>query len=107
MAVSGSEYRLRECDSSTCTDHTEYICETCQHVRFCLQCKESHVNNLKTIDHKVVTYREKYRYNSKQENYVRHSSNVHKMYCISCNLPFCYHCTEHDNHRKLSVQKTI
>lgn len=83
--MSSSQYRLRECEFSTCTDHTEYICETCPHVRFCAQCKESHVNDLKNIDHKIVTYRDKYEF-------------------TSCEPPVRFHCTEHDNNQQLHIQ---
>lgn len=83
--MSSSQYRLRECEFSTCTDHTEYICETCPHVRFCAQCKESHVNDLKNIDHKIVTYRDKYEF-------------------TSCEPPVRFHCTEHDNNQQIHIQ---
>lgn len=85
--MSSSQYRLRECEFSTCTDHTEYICETCPHVRFCAQCKESHVNDLKNIDHKIVTYRDKYEFTSCEppvrfivQNMTTTSNYIYKMH---------------------------
>lgn len=76
MAMSSSQYRLRECDSSTRTDHIEYICETCQIVP-CSQCKESHGSVLENMDHKIVTNQDKYEYNPKQDSCVRHSDSVY------------------------------
>lgn len=73
MAMASFPYKLRRCESSTCTDHTEYICGKCQRV-FCSKCKVRHLNNLETMDHKIVTYREKYEYNPKQEECVRHKT---------------------------------
>lgn len=57
------------------------------------------------MDHKIVTYRDKYEYNQKQDSCVRHSDSVYGMYCTSCELSVCFHCTEHDNHRQLYIQK--
>lgn len=64
MAMSSFPYKLSRCESSTCTDHTEYICGKCQRA-FCSKCKVRHLNNFETMDHKIVTYREKYEYNPK------------------------------------------
>lgn len=102
--MSSSQYRLRECDSSKCTEHTEYICKTCQ-IFLCPQCKESHASDLENMDHKVVTYRDKYEYNPKQDSCVRHSDSVFEMYCTSCELPVCFKCTGHENHRLVDIQK--
>lgn len=106
MAMSGFPFKLVRCESSTCTDHTEYICEKCQHV-FCSKCKVRHLNNLETMDHKIVTYREKYEYNPKQEECVRHYDSVYGMYCTSCELPVCFKCTGHENHRLVDRQKEM
>lgn len=107
--MSSSQYRLHicKCDSFTCTEHTEYICETCpsEKCALCFQCKESHVNDLKTIDHQIVTYRNKYEYNPKRENCARHFGSVYEMYCTSCELPVCFKCTEHENHMLIDIQK--
>lgn len=53
MAMSSFPYKLNRCESSTCTDHTEYICGKCQRA-FCSKCKVRHLNNLETMDHKIV-----------------------------------------------------
>lgn len=104
MAMSSFPYKLSRCESSTCTDHTEYICGKCQRA-FCSKCKVRHLNNLETMDHKIVTYREKYEYNPKQEECVRHYDSVYGMYCTSCELPVCFKCTGHENHRLVDIQK--
>lgn len=57
------------------------------------------------MDHKIVTYREKYEYNPKQEECVRHYDSVYGMYCTSCELPVCFKCTGHENHRLVDIQK--
>lgn len=109
--MSSSQYRLHtgicKCDSFACTEHTEYICETCpsEKCALCFHCKESHVNDLKTIDHKIVTYRSKYEYTPKQENCARHFGSVYERYCTSCELPVCFKCTEHENHMLVDIQK--
>lgn len=107
--MSSSQYRLHtcKCDSFTCTQHTEYICETCpsEKCALCFECKESHVNDLKTIDHKIVTYRNKYECNPKRDNCARHFGSVYEMYCTSCELPVCFKCTEHENHMLVDIQK--
>lgn len=104
MAMSSFPYKLSRCESSTCTDHTEYICGNCQRA-FCSKCKVRHLNNLETMDHKIVTNREKYEYNPKQEECVRHYDSVYGMYCTSCELSVCFKCTGHENHKLVDIQK--
>lgn len=41
----------------------------------------------KTIDHDVVTRRDKINYTPTEEICVRHSSNVYENYCEPCELP--------------------
>lgn len=50
-------FRVHQC--SMCFGDTHFICTSCQ-CELCLQCKENHINNLKTIDHNVVIYRKKF-----------------------------------------------
>lgn len=57
------------------------------------------------MDHKIVTYREKYECNPKQEECVRHYDSVYGMYCTSCELPVCFKYTGHENHRLVAIQK--
>lgn len=102
MAMSSSPNKLRECDSVTCTELAQYFCEICP-VVLCSKCKDIHVRGLKTIDHKIVTYREKY--NPKGEKCSRHSDSVYAMYCTFCELPICSHCTEHDNHSRVDIHE--
>lgn len=88
MAMSSSPYKLRECNSSTCAEHTEYICEICPRA-FCTKCKVRHLNNLETMDHKIKIYREKNEYNPKEENSSRNSDGGYGMYCTSSEIPVC------------------
>nr|XP_019928081.2 uncharacterized protein LOC105341154 [Crassostrea gigas] len=89
-------YRVNLC--SKCPKHTEYYCESCP-CDLCLKCKENHVIDLKTVDHQIMAYRDKFNYISNEEICVRHPSNVYIKYCEPCNLPVCYFCTIHKKHK--------
>uniref|UniRef100_K1QTK5 B box-type domain-containing protein n=1 Tax=Magallana gigas TaxID=29159 RepID=K1QTK5_MAGGI len=51
---------------SKCPGDTEYYCVSCP-CDLCPQCKENHVKDLQTIDHDVVSHREKINYIPTQE----------------------------------------
>nr|XP_034320812.1 uncharacterized protein LOC117687782 isoform X2 [Crassostrea gigas] len=89
-------YSVRQC--SECPGDTAYHCVSCP-CDLCPQCKENHVKDLKTIDHDVVSHRDKINYIPAQEICVRHPSKFYKMYCELCELPFCYHCRKHREHK--------
>nr|XP_034319690.1 uncharacterized protein LOC117687382 [Crassostrea gigas]XP_034319691.1 uncharacterized protein LOC117687382 [Crassostrea gigas]XP_034319692.1 uncharacterized protein LOC117687382 [Crassostrea gigas]XP_034319693.1 uncharacterized protein LOC117687382 [Crassostrea gigas]XP_034319694.1 uncharacterized protein LOC117687382 [Crassostrea gigas]XP_034319695.1 uncharacterized protein LOC117687382 [Crassostrea gigas]XP_034319696.1 uncharacterized protein LOC117687382 [Crassostrea gigas]XP_03431969 len=94
-------FRLHQC--SKCPGDTEYHCVSCP-CDLCPQCKENHVKDLQTIDHDVVSHRDKINYIPKQEICVRHPSHVYTKYCEPCELPFCFHCRKHRTHRLLDVK---
>ncbi|XP_065929821.1 uncharacterized protein [Magallana gigas] len=88
---------------SKCPGDTEYYCVSCTS-DLCPQCKENHVKDLNTIDHDVVSHRYKFNYIPTQEISVRHQRNVYINYCEICQVPVCYHCTQHRSHRQLDVR---
>uniref|UniRef100_K1PQI9 Tripartite motif-containing protein 3 n=1 Tax=Magallana gigas TaxID=29159 RepID=K1PQI9_MAGGI len=96
MDPASTTYRVHKC--SKCPGGTEYYCESCP-CDLCQKCKQNHVKNLKTIDHTVATYRDKFNYIPKQELCVRHPSNVYRKYCEPCQVPVCDSCFGHKSHR--------
>lgn len=86
MDGGSSQYRVRECIE--CTRDTEYACPTCNYF-MCYQCKDSHVFDLKTIDHNVVIYREKINHLTEQEKCVAHQNNLNTMFRELCRSPKC------------------
>ncbi|XP_065931155.1 uncharacterized protein [Magallana gigas] len=103
MDTANSLYRAHKC--SKCPGDTEYHCVSCP-CDLCPQCKENHVKDLQTIDHDVVSHRDKINYIPTQEICVRHPSHVYIKYCEPCELPVCFHCRKHRTHRQLDV-KTV
>eukprot|EP00105_Crassostrea_gigas_P036562 XP_019920710.1 PREDICTED: uncharacterized protein LOC105323061 [Crassostrea gigas] len=101
MDTASSTYSTHKC--SKCPGDTEYHCVSCP-CDLCPQCKENHVKNLKTIDHDVVSHRDKINYIPTQEICVRHPSHVYIKYCEPCELPVCFHCRKHKTHRQLDVR---
>ncbi|XP_061171040.1 uncharacterized protein LOC133180579 [Saccostrea echinata] len=87
-----NQSKVRQCFQ--CQGDTEFYCNTCKR-DLCLQCKEKHVVDLDTNYHDVVIYREKFGNISKQETCLRHQDRVYKLFCHSCNLPFCFGCKDH------------
>ncbi|XP_065929399.1 uncharacterized protein [Magallana gigas] len=81
-----------------CPGDTEYSCLSCP-CYLCPQCKENHVKDLKTIDHDVVSYRDKINYIPTQEICVRHPSHVYTKYCEPCQVPLCNSRFGHKTHR--------
>ncbi|XP_065931157.1 uncharacterized protein [Magallana gigas] len=96
MDTANSLYRAHKC--SKCPGDTEYHCVLCP-CDLCPQCKENHVKDLKTIDHDVVSHRDKINYIPTQEICVRHPSHVYIKYCEPCQVPVCDSCSEDQSHR--------
>lgn len=65
----------------------------------------NHLNDLKTIDHDIVTKREKINNILKKQICERHPCETYSEYCEPCALPVCKHCTEHKTHRCLDIQR--
>ncbi|XP_052692696.1 uncharacterized protein LOC128170970 [Crassostrea angulata] len=101
MDIASSPYRVYHCFK--CPGDTEYHCVSCP-CDLCPQCKENHVKDLQTIDHDVVSHRDQINYIPTQEICVRHPSQVYIKYCEPCQLPVCFHCRKHRNHRQLDVR---
>lgn len=51
--------------------------------------KKKHLKDLKTIDHSVVAFSDKYNNISTQEICARHPRNVYKRFCETCHEPVC------------------
>ncbi|XP_065930607.1 uncharacterized protein [Magallana gigas] len=101
MDIASSLYKVQQCRS--CLGDTEYHCVSCL-CDLCLQCKENHVKDLKTIDHDVVSHGDKINYIPTQEFCVRHPTLVYRKYCEPCQVPVCFHCRKHRNHSQLDVR---
>lgn len=71
----------------------------------CLHCKVNHLNDLKTIDHDIVTKREKINNILTKQICERHPCKHYSKYCEPCALPVCTHCREHRTHRCLDIQR--
>ncbi|XP_052693141.1 uncharacterized protein LOC128171387 [Crassostrea angulata] len=93
-------FRLHQC--SKCPGDTAYHCVSCP-CDLCPQCKENHVKDLQTIDHDVVSHRDKINYIPTQEICVRHPSHFYTKYCELCQVPVCDSCSEDQLHRFRSV----
>ncbi|XP_065937207.1 uncharacterized protein [Magallana gigas] len=98
--TASSPYGVNQC--SKCPGDTAYHCVSCP-CDLCPQCKENHVKDLQTIDHDVVSHRDKINYIPTQEICVRHPSHVYTKYCEPCQIPVCFHCRKHRTHRQLDV----
>nr|XP_034320718.1 uncharacterized protein LOC105326507 isoform X1 [Crassostrea gigas]XP_034320719.1 uncharacterized protein LOC105326507 isoform X1 [Crassostrea gigas]XP_034320720.1 uncharacterized protein LOC105326507 isoform X1 [Crassostrea gigas] len=98
-----SPYGVNQC--SKCPGDTAYYCVSCP-CDLCPQCKENHVKDLQTIDHDVVSHREKINYIPTQEVCVRHPSHVYIniVYCKPCQVPVCDNCQTHRKHKKIDVK---
>nr|XP_034309971.1 uncharacterized protein LOC105327789 [Crassostrea gigas] len=100
METPSTPCKVHRC--SKCPGDTEYYCVSCP-CDLCPQCKDNHVKDLQTIDHDVVSHRDKINYIPTQEICVRHPSHVYIKYCEPCQVPVCYHCTQHRNHQQLVI----
>ncbi|XP_052693196.1 uncharacterized protein LOC128171447 [Crassostrea angulata] len=87
---------------SKCPGDTAYYCVSCP-CDLCPQCKENHVKDLKTIDHDVVSHRDKISYIPTQEICVRHPRHVYTKYCEPCQVPACNNCQTHRKHTQIDV----
>nr|XP_034319942.1 uncharacterized protein LOC117687479 [Crassostrea gigas]XP_034319943.1 uncharacterized protein LOC117687479 [Crassostrea gigas]XP_034319944.1 uncharacterized protein LOC117687479 [Crassostrea gigas] len=101
MDTASSRYRIHQC--SKCPGDTEYKCVSCP-CDLCPQCKENHVKDLQTIDHDVVSCRDKINYITSQEICVRHPSHVYIKYCQPCQVPACKNCQQHRKHKKIDIR---
>eukprot|EP00105_Crassostrea_gigas_P041414 XP_019925562.1 PREDICTED: uncharacterized protein LOC109619606 [Crassostrea gigas] len=101
MDTASSPYRAHKC--SKCPGDTEYHCVSCP-CDLCPQCKENHVKDLQTIDHDVVSHRDKIKYIPTQEICVRHPSHVYTKYCEPCQVPCCNNCQQHRKHKKIDIK---
>ncbi|XP_065932397.1 uncharacterized protein [Magallana gigas] len=99
--TASSQYRVNQC--SKCPGDTAYHCVSCP-CDMCPQCKENHVKDLQTIDHDVVSHRDKINYIPTQEICVRHPSHVYTKYCECCQVPACNNCQTHRKHKKINVK---
>lgn len=95
MEISSPQCKLRQCFLCGCS--TAYFCSTCKH-DLCLSCKETHKQDPRTIDHKIIIYPF-----PKLEICARHPNSVYKKYCTYCELPICSKCTGHEKHTKVLV----
>lgn len=107
MDTTDIQCRVRQC--SKCPRDTEYYCASCP-CELCGQCKENHVQDLKTIDHNVIVYFGKYDNITNQEIYARVPSNVNGKWCELCDLYDCSYCVKQNKHstiytRNISEQK--
>nr|XP_034309388.1 uncharacterized protein LOC105325719 [Crassostrea gigas] len=102
METASTPCKVHQC--CKCSGDTEYYCVSCP-CDLCPQCKENHVKDLQTIDHDVVSHRDKINYIPTQEVCVRHPSHVYIKYCELCQVPVCYRCRKHRNHRQLVVRR--
>ncbi|XP_052693135.1 uncharacterized protein LOC128171383 isoform X2 [Crassostrea angulata] len=96
MDTASSSYRVHQC--SKCPGDTGYFCVSCP-CDLCPQCKENHVKDLKTIDHDVVSHRDKINYIPTQEICVKHPSHVYTKYCEPCQVPVCDSWFGHKSHK--------
>lgn len=95
MDTESTKYSVSQC--SACPEDTKYFCKSCP-CNLCPQCKDLHVHALKTIDHDVVIYLEKFNYISEKESCARHTRNVYKMFCNFCQVPVCNSCSKEKSH---------
>lgn len=102
MDISSIPYKTLQC--SRCFEETSYYCEWCLD-DLCSNCKESHSKDLKTIDHNVVPYRNKFNSIQQQKKNAKHSNFVCRKYCESCEVPVFRHCKLHKKQKMLDVRK--
>lgn len=88
-----SQYIVHKC--SKCSGDTEYYCKSCV-CDLCSQCRENHMQDLKTVDHNVVLYKEKLCIDPDEYEFVGFSDREYRQLW---NLTDSPHCTN----RKLTV----
>lgn len=99
-----SQCKAHQC--SLCKDDTEFNCETCK-LNLCFHCKERHVVDLNSKYHRVIIYRERFRFIQKHDECTRHPGMVYNRYCELCDLPLCSNCTEHRKHKIQTIKTTF
>lgn len=109
METTNVQYIVNQC--SKCPGDTEYYCASCP-CELCGQCKENHVQDLKTIDHNVIAYFGKFDNITNKEIYARVPSNVNGKWCELCELYDCSYCVKQNKHstiyaRNISEQKHL
>ena len=97
----GSEVIVKLC--SQCQEGIEFYCHSCQQ-DLCFQCKEKHVIDLDTKHHDVTIYRERFSYIPKQVYCQTHPKQVYKEYCKRCDIPVCFHCRKHREHKTVDIK---
>eukprot|EP00105_Crassostrea_gigas_P043440 XP_019927588.1 PREDICTED: uncharacterized protein LOC105340005 isoform X2 [Crassostrea gigas] len=98
--TASSPYGVNQC--SKCPGDTAYYCVSCP-CDLCPQCKENHVKDLQTIDHDVVSHRDKINYIPTQQICVRHPSHVYTKYCEPCQVPAGNNCQTHRKHTQIDI----
>lgn len=99
-----SQCKAHRC--SLCKDDTEFNCETCK-LNLCFHCKERHVVDLDSKYHRVIIYRERFRFIQKHDECTRHPGMVYNRYCELCDLSLCSNCTEHRKHKIQNIKTTF
>ena len=96
-----AQCKLRQC--SRCPENTIFRCTSC-HQDLCKKCKEEHVIDLDTKEHDVVIYHETFS-TYKIEICAKHPDSAYEKFCLTCQVPFCFQCTEHNLHRHLDIKQ--
>lgn len=99
MEMFATKYKVHTC--STCQGDTNYSCTTCE-CEMCSQCTVNHVQDLKTIDHNIVLFRDKPKSYLKQGNHSKHS-DIKKHHDLSDQPASCL-CKEHRKHTLLYIR---
>lgn len=96
-----SQYIVHKCSTDTINEsccvrgNTEYYCKSCV-CDLCSQCRENHMQDLKTVDHNVVVYKQKLCIDPDENEFVGFSDREYRQLW---NLTDSTHCTN----RKLTV----
>lgn len=95
--------QCKVCKCSKCPGDTNFTCISCQ-CDLCPQCKDNHVNDLKTINHNIVIYRDKVslkhsRIQGKSTKHLKRNT-ISDLYGHPCSC----HCTDHRKHTLLYIR---
>ena len=97
-----TQVKINRC--SKCLGYTAYHCRTCG-LNLCPHCKRIHTISIDTKEHIVILYREKFNKFYNNEMCATHPDQVYNIYCESCDLPVCLHCTKpHSQHRLQNIR---
>ena len=97
-----SQVSIKHC--SFCQGTTEYYCHDCK-ADLCRLCKEAHVDILDIKYHNVTVYSRKIKTFRGFEMCSKHPNQVCELYCDTCNLSVCFHCTQHKQHIPLYLKE--